>query len=121
MQKRCPDDAVLTLDDETAPFGNPRVDDALARLTLELGQHSVHRDHHARDHRRDMQVNQLGELVTVPPLEPANYSRHAGTPKSSHEWRAAAGAGHLNGSPPAGRGPVPIPTVASDATNRPFS
>lgn len=69
MQQSRGDDFVVLLGDEAKPFRDPRVDDALVRLELELSEHGVDRKHDAGNHRGHMRIGKRGELVAVAALE----------------------------------------------------
>ena len=78
--------------DERVPMGDPRVDDGLARLALQLAQHGVGRHGDARQHRLDVHVDQVGELVAVAAAEGADRDRWHGASRGSSEADAATGA-----------------------------
>jgi hypothetical protein len=44
---------------------DPRIDDELAGLPLKMAEHGCHRHARARDDRRGVRVDQVGQLITV--------------------------------------------------------
>jgi hypothetical protein len=63
-ERRCRDPAVL-LGDEGTSLRDPRVDDHLAGLALELAENGVDGRRHARDDGRGVAVDERGDLVAV--------------------------------------------------------
>ncbi len=68
-------DAPPLLRDEGEPFGDPRIDDELARLPLELVQDRVDRNGHAGHDGGDVGVDERGQLDPVVTAEAAHLDR----------------------------------------------
>jgi hypothetical protein len=69
MQEGRGNDPTVLLGDEAQPFGDPRVDDGLGWLALELSKHGVDRQYDARDHGGHVRIGKRGELVAVATLK----------------------------------------------------
>ena len=90
------DDPPALLRDEGEPFGDPRIDDELARLPLELVQDRVDRHGHPGHHGGDVGVHERRQLDPVVTAEAAHLDRgHVANLTSGAALRGR----HRNGRP----------------------
>jgi hypothetical protein len=68
---------------QAATLGDPRIDDELSGLALELGQDRVDRQGDTGDDSSDVTIDQLGQLITIATLERADLDGHGRASRSS--------------------------------------
>ena len=75
QQVGCRSHPATLLGDQRRTLADPRIDDELPGLALQLAEHGTDRDPHSRHHGRGVGVHQIGQLLAVTAVKGAHLNR----------------------------------------------